>query len=92
VRYGQGFSSRCPKCGQYGHIDCQPAPLETPSHNGVYRGTLAPITIPMAVFGEDIKNTRAWAQKASKGHQVQTRLATANRKSKRSALLRWDGE
>jgi hypothetical protein len=88
-----GFASRCPRCGQYGHLDCQPLPLETPSHNGPYRGKLPVRVIPPAVFGEDLKH--GWGVSARRGHEAQSRLAAANRdplrvyrSQRRAALLR----
>lgn len=78
MRYGSSVSTRCKKCGQYGHVDCDPAPLETPSHNGNYLGKLRVRLIPPATFGEDF-HPHSWGLKAKKGHAVQTRLAVQKR-------------
>jgi hypothetical protein len=80
VRYGYSLSSRCTKCGQYGHVDCDPAPLETPSHNGIYQGKARIRFIPPATFGEDF-HPHSWGLKATKGHAVQSRFAMAARAS-----------
>lgn len=76
--------ARCSRCGEFGHTvkDCSKslnAPLEVPSHNGVYAGTIAPRTIPPGVCGEDVVGAGNWLDKARKGHRVQSRNALANR-------------
>ena len=71
---GRHLGSECPR------RPISKAPLEVPSHNGAYRGTLPVRTIPPATEGEDLKPYRKWQGKASLGHLVQSRLALANRR------------
>lgn len=80
---------RCSTCHAWGHTsaDCADtagAPLETPSHNGPWRGKIAPRVVPTGVCGSDLKSGAAWQQKASKGHQVQSRLAAQRKLQQRN--------
>lgn len=77
--------ARCSRCGEFGHTvkDCSKtlnAPLETPSHNGPYKGPVAVRTIPRGVCGEDVVGTGNWLDKARKGHEKQSRLAILNKR------------
>jgi hypothetical protein len=71
---------RCPACHAWGHTlaDCRDtkgAPLETPSHNGPWQGSVAVRTVPTGVSGEDTGATRISRMKAQKGHATQSRLS-----------------
>lgn len=79
MKYGRVYSKRCSICGTDGRCSCMP--IETPGHNGPYRGKAKVKVIPPATFGEDFK-PHTWGLKATKGHLVQSRLAIANRRDK----------
>ena len=77
---------RCSRCGVFGHSSprCHTnlfAPVETPGHNGVYRGALAPRLVPAGVYGSDLGGESIAAQKARKGHLVQSAQQTRARRS-----------
>lgn len=80
MKFGGAIQPFCPICdGRHGEGQCRSieapiskAPLETPSHNGEWKGTLPVRVIPAGV---QVGDKDLWQKKAESGHQVQSRLA-----------------
>lgn len=85
------MSMRCSRCGGPRHVatECHTdldarLPFETPPHNGVYQGKVAPRTIPMAVCGSDLAPDSDASQKAARGRDAQARLRAGRLMTQRS--------
>ena len=80
MKFGGAIQPFCPICdGRHGEGQCRSieapiskAPLETPSHNGAYRGSAPVRVIPSGVA---LGDADTWQKKALTGHEVQSRKA-----------------